>query len=281
MAGRDPMTVSFRLILAIVLAIVITTPALVSAESISIVDDFPARLNGEHNISLEFRTGGVYQALAKVGPALFAYPEPNATAAGARPPVISLGEHGENATWVNTTRCYVRPAAMNVSGIDADGVIRVSVPPGSGTTEISGTAGIQSGDVVFRIYRGDDAYDRPIWSSDAGGSFHLEVPAQNSTDLFFAVQARGDDVRDVAYWEDVHIAFTPEPVQTTPAADVTTQNTPNSTTIPEPAIPSTTAHPTASPAQSGSSDLPWAAIGVVAAAVISSITSIYLARSKR
>jgi len=279
------MTVSFRMILAIVLAIVITAPALVNAENISIVDDFPINSNGEHNISLEYRAGGAYHALTKVSPALFAYPEPKTTALEARPPIISLGEHGENATWANTTRCYVRPAAVNISGIDADGVIRVSLPSDAGEIAVSGTAGVQSGDVVFRIYRGEDAYTHPIWSSDTGGSFHLAVPAQNDSALFFAVQAKGDDIRDVAYWEDVRIAYTPAPVLTTPATPVSTTQateTPTTTDVAEPTT-AVTARPTSSPAgHDASSDLPWPAIGVVMAAVISSITSIYVAaRSKR
>jgi hypothetical protein len=290
MAGRDPMTVTFRMILAIVLAIIITAPALVSAENISITDDFPVSSNGEHNISLEYRAGGVYQALTKVSHALFAYPEPKTAGLEARPPIISLGEHGENATWVNTTRCYVRPAAVNVSGIDADGVIRVSLPSDAGEIAVSGMAGVQSGDVVFRIYRGEYAYSHPIWSSDTGGSFHLTIPMQDSSALFFAVQAKGDDIRDVAYWENVRITYTPVPVPTSPATPApTTQVIQTSTTtvvtttvVTEPTTEAT-ARPTSSPtSHEASSDLPWPAIGVVVAAVISSITSIYVAaRSKR
>jgi hypothetical protein len=293
MAGRDPMTVSFRMILAIVLAIVITAPALVSAENISIVDDFPASQNGEHTISLEYRAGGVYDLLAKVSPAQFAYPEPKTAADDARRPIISLGEHGVNDTWVNATRCYVLPAAVNVSGIDADGVIRVSLPTDAGEIAVSGSAGIQSGDVVFRIYCGEGSYERPLWSSSAGGSFHLSVPDRNNAELFFVVQAKGDDIRDVAYWENVRVTYTPAPAPTTPTptqtpvptkTPVTTQTPDNATTIPESIAPSptVTVHPTSSPmSQDASSDLPWAAIGVVLAAVISSITSIYVARSKR
>jgi hypothetical protein len=113
---------------------------------------------------------------------------------------------------------------------------------------------------------------------------------QDSSALFFAVQAKGDDIRDVAYWENVRITYTPVPVPTSPATPApTTQVIQTSTTtvvtttvVTEPTTEAT-ARPTSSPtSHEASSDLPWPAIGVVVAAVISSITSIYVAaRSKR
>jgi hypothetical protein len=241
-----------------------------SAVDINLIDNFPKWRNGENNIFLQYREDGEYHDLAPMSYTVFAHPDSSSTIPYAGP-VISLGTRANMsaASYVNPDRIYIRPAMENPPGTDTAGVIRIIPPLSEGRVNIIGEAGMEGTLVPMAIYHGPANYDKPIWSSTTPGLFAVNYTFTNSEPIFFAASAPSNDMRFKGYWKGVHLTFSnpdtlsgsENTIESTGGLKVTTTETPTGqTNILSPYLPS---------------------IAVIIAALIGSVTSIWIARQKK
>ena len=97
------------------------------------------------------------------------------------------------------------PTAISQVGLEADTIIRITIPGEGGIVQVNGSAGEDQGNVRFYIFKGEENYNNPLWSSWDGGVFNLSVPYSSGDQLFFATDAGGNDVNDWAYWSGIQL----------------------------------------------------------------------------
>ena len=126
-----------------------------------------------------------------------------------------------NWLWVTPTRQYpniwnidvenekigAHPSAVVGSGYaDLDSIVAVKLNNDFGNINVTGFAGNDNkGQVKHYIYIGENGYLNPLWESESGGAFNINVPYKNGDHLYFAVDAEDDDYYDWAYWQNIHI----------------------------------------------------------------------------
>jgi hypothetical protein len=100
------------------------------------------------------------------------------------------------------------PSCTPRNNIDADAVIRISIPENGDEVKITGSCGVYPNptedNVVFYIYKGEGQYNTPIWTGVNGESFDIIVPYSNGDQIFFATKAGNQCLgNDLAYWKDL------------------------------------------------------------------------------
>ncbi|MDD1668866.1 MAG: hypothetical protein LUO97_03600 [Methanomicrobiales archaeon] len=239
-----------------------------SAVDVNLIYQFPKWRNGENYIFLQYREDGEYHDLAPMGYTVFAHPDSSSTLPYAGP-VISLGTRANISagSYINPDRIYIRPAMEKPSGNDTAGVIRIIPPLREGRVDITGEAGMEGTLVPMVIYHGPANYDKPIWSSATPGLFAVNFTFTNSEPIFFAVSAPSNNMGFKGYWKGVILSFTnispdsPSGLDSTVGSTITTTETP--------AIPMNILSPYVQ------------SIAVIIAALIGSVTSIWIARRKK
>jgi hypothetical protein len=242
-----------------------------SAVNIDLTSDFPQWRNGENNIFLQYREDGEYHDLVPMSQVVFAHPDSSSTIPYAGP-VISRGTRANMTpeSYTNPDRIYIRPAMEKPSGTDTAGVIRIIPPLREGFVKITGEAGMEGILVPMAIYHGPANYDKPVWSSTIPGRFEINYSFTDSEPVFFAASAPSNDMKFKGYWKDVILSFTNSTQDTQSGSGEST--------------PLTGSMVTKTETQANLVDIlsPYVqAIAVITAALIGSVTSIWVARRKK
>lgn len=239
-----------------------------SAVEVNLVYQFPKLRNGENNIFLQYREDGAYHDLIPMGYAVFAHPDSSSTLPYAGP-VISMGTRANTSpgSYINPDRIYIRPAMEKPSDADRAGVIRILPPLQEGRVDISGEAGMEGTLIPMAIYHGEANYDKPVWSSATPGLFVVNFTFTDSEPIFFAASAPSNNMGFKGYWKGVILFFTeispPTPSGTEPTGGPRVTPTGTQETQPDIFTPYVQS------------------IAVILAALIGSVTSLWIAKRKK
>jgi hypothetical protein len=196
------LNISLTLCSAVLLWTSTAQGVVVSGTSASIYDLFPRNTQGTNGIRLQYRTGGTstYTDLNYSSDYLW-----NTPGTLYNLPLInrSAGTIGAN------------PSAVNDVGFNRDPVIRVAVQSKFNRVHIQGTAGKTGGSVIWYIYKGSTNWGSPLWSSSSPASFDFEVDCASGEELFFAVNANGNDLGDYSYWQNITLTAVAFPISAT------------------------------------------------------------------
>jgi hypothetical protein len=201
------LNISLTLCSAVLLWTSTAQGVVVSKTTASIYDLFPQNTQGTNGIRLQYRTGGTstYTDLNYSSDYLW-----NTTVTSYNLPLVNrTGTAGI---------IYANPSAVNNMGYDRDPVIRVGVQGKFNRVHIQGTAGQTGGSVIWYIYKGSTNWGSPLWSSSSPASFDFEVDCASGEELFFAVNANGNDIDDQSYWQDIKLTGVGFPVSAIPTS---------------------------------------------------------------
>lgn len=166
-----------------------------------LIDYLPAEVNGENGVTFETRDEyGNYKDMIKVD---------------------NYIDKESHVYWGTDNPYYYLPAILNIdkdneqflahpsavtnAGSNLDNITCVKLNGDYGKVNLSGTANLDgtNGSVRFYIYKGKDNYNNPLWQSTDGGDFNLDIPYSDGDELYFGVDANGDDLYDWAIWKNI------------------------------------------------------------------------------
>jgi hypothetical protein len=183
-------------VLFIMCILLLSFPVHAGAETFTLLDKFPGWTNGENNVFLQFRSGDTYVNLKRVAVYTFGNPD-GPDQPPPMPPMISLKIPGSSGVYI-----WTKPGSLQ-SNHPLDSVIRVTIPGEGGQVQVKGFAGNASIGLHFSIYKGEEQYESPIWSTDTDASFDITIPYQKNDQLFFSVRENSLDPTRKGYWKDV------------------------------------------------------------------------------
>jgi len=106
------------------------------------------------------------------------------------------------------------PSCTPRNNIDADAVMRITIPGHGGLVQITGSCNKDTiGNAYFTIYKGAENYSSPVWSTMNNGSIDITLPYSEGEQLFFATNTGGDGCPDLPYWADLKLNVTKTPTQ--------------------------------------------------------------------
>ncbi|BAH06874.1 Ig-like domain-containing protein [Clostridium kluyveri] len=166
-----------------------------------LIDYLPTTVNGEKGVTFETRDQhGVYKNMIKVDKYI---DEESHVYWGTDNPYYYLPAILN--VDMDNEQFLAHPSAINNAGVNLDNITCVKLNGNYGKVNVSGIANLNnsSGSVRFYIYKGKDNYSKPLWQSINGGDFNLDIPYNDGDELYFGVDANGDDLYDWAIWQNV------------------------------------------------------------------------------
>jgi PKD repeat protein len=204
----------------------------VNAQSTQVFDvraNFPHVASGENGVYVQILSNGGYSDLPNVADSYFEIWDNGF-------PVPQIAGYTYYSSTPSPNTILAHPSAITQCGLEADAIIRVTIPGIGGQVRVTGNGGMESGGSVrFYIYKGADQYNNPIWEAWNGGSFDFTIPYTSGEQIFFATDAGPDDYSDWAEWTDLILTIeptstpTPTPTPIPPVASFT--YTPSNPTV--------------------------------------------------
>jgi hypothetical protein len=194
-------------------------PCLTQAYVFDVRQNFPLHTQGEHGIFVQLRDGPNFVNLINYNPFIPDYTDnaaifvnPDLTDGDHFPTILGYEYNAFPTPSLN--QISAAPSCTPRSNINADAVIRITIPGKGGKVRITGSCGVTPntpnppiGDVYFSIYKGENNYNSPLWSSLGSNTIDIETHYKRGDQLFFATNGGTDAClgNDLAYWKDLKL----------------------------------------------------------------------------
>jgi hypothetical protein len=206
-----------RFFIVFVTAAFVILPVIASAEIYDIRQNFPKNNQGDNGIFLQYRnvSSSIYVDLNNynpygepkpINPTDYIFVTPDRTDQDHYP--VILGYPFNNPV-PSQNQVSAAPSCTPRNTIDADAVMRITIPGHGGQVQITGSCNKDTqGNVFFTIYKGAENYSSPLWSSWNNGIIDITLPYSEGEQLFFATNTGGDGCPDLPYWTDLKLNVT-------------------------------------------------------------------------
>jgi PKD repeat protein len=208
---------SRQLFFCIAILLFVSILPLTSASVLDVRQNFPEHIQGDNGIYLQYRSGPDYVDLINynpfgepkpANPLDYIFVNPDMTDSDHFPVILAYEYNNPNPS---TNQISAAPSCKPRNNVNADAVMRITVPDNGGLVHITGSCNVtpnpEKGQVYFTIYKGAENYASPAWSTWNNGSIDVTVPYSKGEQLFFSTNSGTDTClgNDLAYWTDLKL----------------------------------------------------------------------------